>query len=286
VKHHQRLDHGRLAEVLHERGIANVDAIRELLQQSREGGMPFCEALVTTNLVPDWDLSRIVCETFSLPFLPVDMVEPNPKLKTELDMKLFRAHQLVPLDRFGQVLTVIMPALVPADVLAMLSAASDFVILPVVGTVETNRRWILENLGAGKAAEIEGGWGNLFDAADAAVNAALGGDVASPTAEESFFAPPSAAGAPAGLSGLAMDDLPVEDLQFELPEVVAQEDDALDLGVLGSLGDLPGGDLDASPLAVDDDDEEPSAPRRAGTSSLGAFELPPMPEFGAGRQAG
>ena len=276
MKHHQRLDHGRLAEVLHERGIANVDAIRELLQQSREGGMPFCEALVTTNLVPDWDLSRIVCETFSLPFLPIDMVEPNAKLRTELDMKLFRQHQVVPFDRFGQVLTVIMPALVQADVLAMLAAASDLVILPVVGTVETNRRWILENLGAGKAAEIEGGWGNLFDQADAEVNASLGGLFSSEPAQAA--------------------EAPREDFGFDLDATVAPlgDDDKLDLDAISGLSELGNlGALDVDPLdgLLDDDDEHHPKPgaapaqRTSAPPPSGDLDLPPMPEFGSKRAA-
>jgi len=299
VKHHQRLDYSRLAEVLHERGIGNVDAIRELLQQSREGGMPFCEALVTTNLVPDWDLSRIVCETFSLPFLPVDMVDPNAKVRADLDLKMLKSHQLIPLDRFGQVLTVIMPALVSADVLAMLSAATDLVILPVVGTVETNRRWILEHLGGNKQAEIEGGWSNLFDQADAEVNASLGG----PSEGEPAAANPFAFAMPGTATGHESDEL-----EFSLPAAGdgSGDEDSLDLGSLASLGGLgvldtlgDDGALETSALPDDDDDLglPPPPPSRGSTSSrttgghssagsAGGLDLPPMPEFGGNRQAG
>ena len=279
VKHHQRLDYGRLAEVLHERGVASVDAIRDLLQQSREGGMPFCEALVTTNLVADWDLSRIVCMTFSLPFLPIDMVEPNVKLRAELDIKLFRQHQVIPLDKFGQVLTVIMPGLVQADVLAQLSAASDYVILPVVGTVETNRRWILENFGNSQNADIEGGWSSLFDQADAAVTASLGAfgenQDGPQGARDGEFAGPR----PVGLS--------------------LDGDEALDLSVLAALGDDPAfgpGALAGDALDdghFEDDDVDPSDSAQAPIPSkgarpkggAGALDLPPMPDFGGGRQA-
>ena len=142
MKYTQRLDHGRLAEVLHERGLAEPDAIRELLQSSQDGGTPFCEALVSSNTVSDWDLSKIVCETFQLPFLPVNLVTPNPAAIEEIDADLFREHQLVPIDLFGQILTVAMPGLVPAEVLARVSAMTDFTVLPVVGTVESNRRWM------------------------------------------------------------------------------------------------------------------------------------------------
>jgi len=281
VKHHQRLDLGRLAEVLHERGIANVDAIREFLQQSREGGMPFCEALVTTNLVPDWDLSRIVCETFSLPFLPVDLVEPNARLRQELDMKLFRSQQIVPLDRFGQVLTVIMPGLVSADTLAMLAAATDLVILPAVGTVETNRRWILENLSAGKSAEIEGGWGNLFDQADAQVAAGLGPE------SESFFGVGEAARGGLALAPAedALAEVHTDDLQFEVApsEGAIADDDGLDLSLFDSMEELEA-DVDLMDDETAGGQDIPKAPLPKGPSST--FEMPPMPDFGFEREAG
>lgn len=295
VKHHQRLDLGRLAEVLHERGLAGVDAIRDLLQQSRQGGMPFCEALVTTNLVPDWDLSRIVCETFSLPFLPIDMVEPNAKLRTELDIKLFRQYQVIPLDRFGQVLTVIMPGLVQADVLAQLSAASDLVILPVVGTVETNRRWILENFGNNKNADIEGGWSSLFDQADAAVTAALEafGEVQDGPPGDGDIELASPRPMTVALDG---DPARPDEFHFDLAGTAAlmRDDDTLDLTVLDALGDdtaFGTGALDVAPFDVDDVDGTTPAPQATRAKGLrpsggtGGLELPPMPDFGSGRQA-
>lgn len=274
---HQRLDYSRLAEVLHEQGIANVDAIRELLQHSQQGGLPFCEALVTTNLVTDWDLSRIVCETFHLPFLPVGMIEPNPEAQRDIDLGLFATHQLVPLDRFGHVLTVAMPGLVQADVLATISASTDLAILPVVGTVETNRRWVTENLQVSGSSEIEGGWSNLFDQADAEVQATIEGD----GTDEMFGAPqPLTADDQAGL-------VEEDEIEAALPSVDAAGG-GLDLGILGDLDDL--GNLEAESIRDEDDDivvadsmtEMSETPR---PPASGGFELPPMPEFDGERKA-
>lgn len=254
MKYTQRLDYGRLAEVLHERGLAGLDSIRELLQLSQDGGMPFCEALVTSNLVSDWDLSKVVCETFQLPFLPVDLIEPNPAAMEEIDVKLFHKHQIVPVDIFGQVLTLAMPALVPAEVLAQIAAQTDCVVLPLVGTVESNRRWIADNMALAPAPEVEGGWESIFDAADA--------QVASDTAEP----------ADAAMGGLGLLDDPVA-ADAEL----AIDGDALDLGDgtldLGAIEALPADDLETDPItdglsALDD----PVAPADGGA-------LPPMPEF-------
>ena len=249
LKYTQRLDYGRLAEVLHERGLAGLDSIRELLQLSQDGGMPFCEALVTSNLVSDWDLSKVVCETFQLPFLPVDLIAPNPAAMEDIDVKLFHSHQLVPVDVFGQVLTVAMPALVPAEVLAQVSAMTDCVVIPLVGTVESNRRWISEHMTLAPPPEVEGGWESMFDAADAQVASGLDG------------APDEG---PAALDGAVEEDA-LSPLDENALDVSALDVSSLDLGAIESL---PADDLDLDVVpdsnAADEDDS-------------GA--LPPMPEF-------
>jgi hypothetical protein len=102
--------------------------------------------------------------------LPVDLTAPTPDAMNGLDADFLRTHRLVPLARHKRLLTVAMPALVPADVLAQLSTQSDLQVMPVVGTVNTNNRWMLEHLPAplpqsGGAGE----WNRIFDEGDAAV---------------------------------------------------------------------------------------------------------------------
>jgi hypothetical protein len=86
----------------------------------------------------------------------------------------------VPIGRYGQLLTIAMPGMVPAEVLGLLAAETDLYIVPVVGTVQTNRRWIerhlqaelvaaLPKLAAEEAPQETGEWGNIFDQGDAAV---------------------------------------------------------------------------------------------------------------------
>jgi Type II secretion system (T2SS), protein E, N-terminal domain len=181
VKHNQRLDYARLAEVLADRGLVEPNALREALKFSGQGNLPFPEALVTANLVPDWELSRVVSELYNLPFLTVDVIQPDTAAMKGIDPQLLVENCLVPLGRFGQVLTICMPAIVPADVLGLLAAQTDLYILPVVGTVRTNRKWLEMNVKLEPIAPIPsppsgntqghggGEWGSIFDAGDAAV---------------------------------------------------------------------------------------------------------------------
>lgn len=180
-KQNQRLCYQRLAEVLKERGLVEPRAIDEILQLAAQGGPAFPEALIGANLIADWELSRLVCELFNLPFLSVDIASPDPNALEGLDRGFLVQTGLVPLSRFGKLLTLVMPAIVPAETLGLLAARTDFTILPVVGTVNTNRRWIEGNLNletslpqtAQVAAGLDADWSNLFDAADAAVLAEL-----------------------------------------------------------------------------------------------------------------
>jgi hypothetical protein len=180
VKTNQRLDYARLSDVLGERGMCDQQALREALQFSARGETPFAEAIVNASLVADWELSRVVCEIYGMPFITVDMYDPDAGARKGLNTAFLIEHGLVPLGRFGQLLTVAMPGMVPADVLAMLAAESDLIVLPVVGTVQSNRRWIELNLHKEIASALPSvtqqdntqtanEWGELFDQADAAV---------------------------------------------------------------------------------------------------------------------
>jgi hypothetical protein len=181
-----RLEYNRLAEALAVSGLVDKKSLRDALQYSASGGTAFPRALVEANLVTDWEISRVVCELYGLPFVPVEVMEPDPAALAGVETSFLIEHALVPMGRFGQVLTVCMPALVEADVLAMLSAQTDLLILPVVGTVRSNRIWIETNLikstpapkpGAlpppptlgGSDQDESDAWGSFFDVADAAV---------------------------------------------------------------------------------------------------------------------
>ncbi len=157
-----------------------VDAqrLRIALETSEQGPSPFPEVLVCDDLVGDWELSRVVCELYGLPFVPVDIHDPDPDVLEGLDREYLRKHRLVPLGRFGDLLSVAMPALAPAEVLGNLAVAADLHVLPVVGTVESNNRWLDQNLEreepSALPAQKEEGWSNIFDEGNASVLMDLG----------------------------------------------------------------------------------------------------------------
>lgn len=185
MKNSQRLDYTSLAEILSEQGLAEPQQIMVVLRDCQSSGQSFSQALVLGGLMTDWELSKAVCNLYGLPFLPVDLLAPAKDVTELVGADFIRETGVIPIQKFGQMLTVCMPALVPAEVLANLAAETDLNILPIVGTVQGNGRWIEEHLPAEspseetrepeaalpQAAELPDAdeWGGIFDAGDAAV---------------------------------------------------------------------------------------------------------------------
>ena len=182
MKSSQRLEYAQLAQVLGQRNLVDPQRLHLALQTGKSSQMPFPEILVLENLISDWELSRVVCDMYSLPFLPVDIHPPGSRAFEGLDRDFFRRHRLIPVDKNGSLLTVCMPAIVPAEVLAQLSADTEMQIAVVVGSVVTNNRWFDENLPVEAAPALPsetatvGAWSNLFDEGDASVLESLTGE--------------------------------------------------------------------------------------------------------------
>lgn len=184
MKNSHRLDYSTLAEVLGQRGLVDPQRLKLSLHLAQTGATPFAEQLVVDGLIGDWDLSRIVCEIYGLPFLPVDFYAPNPDALAGLDPDFLRHHRLVPMSRHKRVLTVCMPALVHVDILGLLETSADLHVMPVVGTVNGNNNWLAQHLPADLPVPASGDkaadWANIFDEGDAAVLLNLDADPEAP----------------------------------------------------------------------------------------------------------
>ena len=112
MKSSQRLEYTRLADTLAERNLVDRAALDHILQQCSATGALMPDLLVREQLISDWELSRVVCELYGLPFLPVDVYPPAENAIAGLDPDYLRQYGLVPFDRFGKLITVAMPGLV------------------------------------------------------------------------------------------------------------------------------------------------------------------------------
>jgi hypothetical protein len=184
VKSTQRLEIHRLCEALLERRLIEPASLLHVQQQCQSSGTLLTELIVRENMVSDWELCRVTCEVFGLPFLPVEVCSPSERAREGLDPDYLRHYGLVPLDRFGELLTVAMPCMVSSEVLDGLVMREGGRVLPVVGSVLGNRAWLDQNLGSGLAeldaiemalpfADEASDWAGIFDAGEEAVQLEL-----------------------------------------------------------------------------------------------------------------
>ena len=158
VKSANRFDYARFGEALVERGLLDRNVLTHVLHQCTVTRSLLTELLVRENLVSDWELSRIACELYHLPFLTVEQYPPSATALDGYDLGYLRHYALVPLDRYGGLVTVAMPGLVPSEVLDGLRPGQNGRVLAVVGSVASNRRWLEERLAppAAKTAPAKG----------------------------------------------------------------------------------------------------------------------------------
>ena len=141
-----KFDYRRFTEHLIDRGMVDRGTVGHVLQQCEATGALLSEIMVQEGLVSDWEVARVVCELYHVPFLPLKVYPANKAAMEGLDPDYLRQYGLVPLDRFGNVLTVVVPGIVPSTVLMGLVDDRKVQIVPVVGSVTDNRRWLMENL--------------------------------------------------------------------------------------------------------------------------------------------
>jgi hypothetical protein len=146
VKGTPKFDYRRFTEHLIDRGMVDRGTVSHVLQQCEATGALLSEIMVQEGLVSDWEVARVVCELYHVPFLPLKVYSANKAAMEGLDPDYLRQYGLVPLDRFGNVLTVVVPGIVPSTVLMGLVDDRRVQIVPVVGSVTDNRRWLMENL--------------------------------------------------------------------------------------------------------------------------------------------
>ena len=194
VKGLEKLTSMRLAEVLTQKGVVPAETITDALYIQDKQGEAFVDVLVDWGHIAEWDLARVVVENFQLPFVLAGNYKITDDVKDRVPQEKFFEHLLVPMDFFGDVLTVSMPVLTPSDVLIQLQRELEVEFFPFVGLISENKKVLGDEFGefkkwlkkhkeekARRAAQAKrkeaapeenadnGGWADLFDTADRAV---------------------------------------------------------------------------------------------------------------------
>ena len=190
VKGIEKITSVRLAEILTERGAVSSEIITDALYTQDRNSEPFAQILLNGGHITEWDLAKIVTENFNLPFLMPGNYQISEVAKHRLPKDVLFEHTIVPLDTFGDIVTVVMPVMLSFDDIAKIQKDHSCDLFPYVGLLSENRKllsslftdyseWLTEKSerqqnDANQAASSARGtsdsdWMSIFDAGEEAI---------------------------------------------------------------------------------------------------------------------
>ncbi len=190
----EKLTSIRLAEVLTQKSVIPNEIITDALYSQDRYGEPFVNVLVSGEHITEWDLAKLVVESFQIPFLMASCYEVTDEVKDRIPKEDLFENLIVPIDVFDNIVTVAMPILISFEVLAKLKKKANVHIYPYVGLISENKKVLgdlfddfgewSKNAEATRTKRIadqrkqehdSSDWMNIFDTGDAQVRDALGG---------------------------------------------------------------------------------------------------------------
>ena len=134
----------RLAEILTERQIVTSEVITDALYSQDKNGDPFVQVLVDGGHITEWDLAKIVTENFNLPFLMAGSYQITPEAKARIPQETLFKYTMVPLDTFGDIVTVAMPVMLSFENIAKIQKDHNCDLFPYVGLISENKNVLKE----------------------------------------------------------------------------------------------------------------------------------------------
>lgn len=191
VKGIEKITSVRLAEILTDRDVVSSEVITDALYAQDKDGEPFVQVLVNSGHITEWDLAKLVTENFNLPFLMAGNYQISEEAQKRLPKETLFEHTIVPLDAFGDIVTVAMPVMLSYDELAKIQKDHNCDLFPYVGLITENKKvlsdlhkdypkWLDEQAkkkaaaaSAAQSTAPKGGgdsdWMSIFDAGDEAI---------------------------------------------------------------------------------------------------------------------
>src|SRR5687768_12523576 len=106
-RHHlEKLARTRLDDVLLDEGVLDKGRIVEAQAEQEKSGLQLSQILFDRNSIDEWDLAKIVTTHYSLPFMDVTTFTVRREVVALLPLDFCRKYHLLPLDRFGDTLTL------------------------------------------------------------------------------------------------------------------------------------------------------------------------------------
>ncbi|KPL04370.1 MAG: hypothetical protein AMK75_01170 [Planctomycetes bacterium SM23_65] len=131
----QRMTPKRLGEIFTHSGLITNEQLEEALADQKKTGKHLGELLVERGYVTERDVAEAIATQFSLPYLsPAQYFSPGEVAKS-VPVEVMRTHHLVPIDKLGKILMVVIAGPVDSEVLEQIEADTKTTLQIYVGTI-------------------------------------------------------------------------------------------------------------------------------------------------------
>ena len=142
----QRMTTKRLGEIFTHSGLITPEQLEETLADQQKSGKHLGEMLVERGYVTERDVAEAIATQFSLPYLsPTQYFAPS-EMSGLVPTEVLVKHQVVPIDKLGRILMIVIAGPVDNDVLERIEKDTGCVLQIYVGTI-TEVRTAIEKLG-------------------------------------------------------------------------------------------------------------------------------------------
>ncbi len=172
-----RMTKKRLGELLLQEGVVNDEQLKEALEEQQQTGELIGEILVRKGFVTESDIARTISTQFSFPYISVLNYYIAPDMTEIFPLEMLEKHLFVPIDRFGDVLSIVVAGLLEQDIISEIEKKSDCTAQVYVGMVSEVKQVIKDKFASTAAAKAKGG---KKSAVSGAAEAAVAVDVTAP----------------------------------------------------------------------------------------------------------
>jgi type IV pilus assembly protein PilB len=138
----QRMTKRKLGEVLLQERLVSKEQIEEALADQSVTGELLGEILVRKGYVAERNIAETVATQYSLPYLEPDQYYISGDIIHLLPMELIEKHSVVPLDRFGDILTLVVAGPLDEDVIREIEQRTGCHVHIFVSTVSAVKKTV------------------------------------------------------------------------------------------------------------------------------------------------
>ncbi len=147
----------QLGQVLIQRGVITPEQLSQALEAQKKQGGLLGEILTKLNFTAEEDIAQALAIQHDFPYLPLANYEIDPQAARVITADFARRHCILPVDKMGDIITVVMANPLDTEALEKIEAMTKCKIEVFVATHTEIKQAINASYGQGNKAEDNNG---------------------------------------------------------------------------------------------------------------------------------